>query len=126
LTNQDTAKSDSDSDSDNGEKRLLQVLIDAQIISEAQSQLAQSDSVNMSMSIDEVLLARGWLDAPTLEKHAPWLFPEIAEENARTTLDIKNDERTSNKIQLSDTHGSSDDYGFNLARYRAIVRDILD
>ena len=125
MTNQDTAKPDSDSDSDNGEKRLLQVLIDAQIISEAQAQLAQSDSANMDMTIDEVLLARGWLDAPTLEKHAPWLFPELAEE-ARTTLDIKNDERSSGKIQLSDTHGSSDEYGFNLARYRSIVRDILD
>ncbi len=110
----------------NDDKALLQVLIDAQIISEAQSQLAQSDSVNMSMSIDEVLLARGWLDAPTLEKHAPWLYPQAVVDDSRTTMDIKNDERNSGKIQLSDTHGSSDDYGFNLARYRAILRDILD
>ncbi len=119
MTDQNTAKPDSDLE-------LLRVLIDAEIISEAQAQLAQSDSANMNMSIDEVLLARGWLDAPTLEKHAPWLYPQAAVDDSRTTMDIKNDQRNSGKIQLTDTHGSSDDYGFNLARYRAIVRDILD
>ncbi|MFA6211186.1 MAG: hypothetical protein WCT03_12080 [Candidatus Obscuribacterales bacterium] len=109
---------------DKNEKDLLQVLIAAQIISQAQAQLAQSDSENMSMTIDEVLLARGWLDAPTLRKHAPWLFgkKESDVENAETNIAM----RKSGPLQITDTQGSSDDYGTNLARYRALMRDILD
>jgi len=106
------------------EKDLLQVLIEAQIISQAQAQLAQSDSENMSMTIDEVLLARGWLDAPTLRKHAPWLFAK--KESDRDSTEISSAMRKSGPLQITDTQGSSDDYGANLARYRALMRDILD
>jgi len=110
---------------DDSEKSLLQVLIEAQIISPAQAQLAQSDSENMSMTIDEVLLARGWLDAPTLEKHAPWMFKK--DQSKTPTVDPRNGEtRKSGPLQITDTQGSSDDYGTNLARYRALMRDILD
>ncbi len=106
------------------EKDLLQVLIEAQIISQAQAQLAQSDSENMSMTIDEVLLARGWLDAPTLRKHAPWLFAE--KKSGSDSTEISSAMRKSGPLQITDTQGSSDDYGTNLARYRALMRDILD
>ena len=106
------------------EKDLLQVLIEAQIISQAQAQLAQSDSENMSMTIDEVLLARGWLDAPTLRKHAPWLFAK--RESAADSTENNSAMRKSGPLQITDTQGSSDDYGTNLARYRALMRDILD
>jgi hypothetical protein len=75
------------------EKDLLQVLIEAQIISQAQAQLAQSESENMSMTIDEVLLARGWLDAPTLRKHAPWLFAK--KESDRDSTEISSAMRKS-------------------------------
>jgi hypothetical protein len=34
--------------------------------------------------------------------------------------------RKSGPLQITDTQGSSDDYGTNLARYRALMRDILD
>ncbi len=114
-------------DEDDG-KKLLQVLIEAQIISQAQSQLAQSDSENMGMTIDEVLLARGWLDKPILEKYAPWLFPKTDDGTAHDAFKSRNSGqiRQSTQIQMSDTIGSSDDYGTNLARYRAIMRDILD
>lgn len=109
---------------ENNEKNLLQVLIDAQIISQAQAQLAQSDSENMSMTIDEVLLARGWLDAPTLRKHAPWLFAK--RESTAESGEVNIAMRKSGPLQITDTQGSSDDYGTNLARYRALMRDILD
>ncbi|MBP6744153.1 hypothetical protein KA344_02925 [bacterium] len=109
---------------DKNEKDLLQVLIEAQIISQAQAQLAQSDSENMSMTIDEVLLARGWLDAPTLRKHAPWLFAK--KESATDSAEVNSAMRKSGPLQITDTQGSSDDYGTNLARYRALMRDILD
>lgn len=109
---------------DKNEKDLLQVLIEAQIISQAQAQLAQSDSENMSMTIDEVLLARGWLDAPTLRKHAPWLFAK--KESDSDSAEVNSAMRKSGPLQITDTQGSSDDYGTNLARYRALMRDILD
>ena len=109
---------------DKNEKDLLQVLIEAQIISQAQAQLAPSDSENMSMTIDEVLLARGWLDAPTLRKHAPWLFAK--KESATDSAEVNSAMRKAGPLQITDTQGSSDDYGTNLARYRALMRDILD
>ncbi|MFA7338849.1 MAG: hypothetical protein WC028_18835 [Candidatus Obscuribacterales bacterium] len=108
---------------DENEKDLLQVLIEAQIISQAQAQLAQSDSENMGMTIDEVLLARGWLDAPTLRKHAPWLFAKRESNTDSVEISAM---RKSVPLQITDTQGSSDDYGTNLARYRALMRDILD
>ena len=107
---------------DKNEKDLLQVFIEAQIISQAQAQLAQSDSENMSMTIDEVLLARGWLDAPTLRKHAPWLFAK--KDSATDSAEVNSAMRKSGPLQITDTQGSSDDYGTNLARYRALMRDI--
>lgn len=112
---------------ENDDNKLLQVLIEAQIISQAQAQLAQSDSENMGMTIDEVLLARGWLDKPILEKYAPWLFSKSTDTTGDAAKNRNSSQiRQSSQIRLSDTVGSSDDYGTNLARYRAIMRDILD
>ena len=52
--------------SDSGQE-LLKALLAAQIISQAQADLAQQDSQNMSMSLDEVLLARRWFSEEALK-----------------------------------------------------------
>jgi len=55
-------------------ERLAEVLIEKEVISEAQVQLAQADQEVSGMSFDEVLTARGWVDKETLKELAPWLY----------------------------------------------------
>lgn len=63
------------------EERLAEVLIENKVISEAQIQLAQADQEVSDMSLDEVLLARGWVDKKTLNGLAPWLYEKPKEES---------------------------------------------
>ncbi len=104
--------------SDSGQE-LLKALLTAQIISQAQADLAMQDCQNMSMSLDEVLLARRWVSEEALKEHAPWLYQNNAEQTQNNT-------NNKNSGQVVTEHsGSSDDYGANLARYRSLMRDIL-
>lgn len=101
--------------------RLLKILLAEGIISQAQADLALKDCENMSMALEEVLLARRWVQEEVLYKLAPWLLQESQEaEQARQSGNI----RVSGQA-LTETSGSSDDYGTNLARYRSLMRDIL-
>ncbi len=104
--------------SDSGQE-LLKALLAAQIISQAQADLAEQDSQNMSMSLDEVLLARRWVSEEALKEHAPWLFT-----SSETASQVKSSENNSGPV-VTENSGSSDDYGTNLARYRSLMRDIL-
>lgn len=109
------------------EKDLLAILVAAQIISEAQAELARFDSNERGMTLEEVLLARRWVSEEQLKDHAPWLFNKSsAELNERITGQLGSLPRNSTQTKITDSHGSSDDYGANLARYRSIMRDILE
>lgn len=104
--------------SDSGQE-LLKALMAAKIISQAQADLAEQDSQNMSMSLDEVLLARRWVSEEALKEHAPWLFKSSQQSNQDIPA-----EKNSGPV-VTEHSGSSDDYGTNLARYRSLMRDIL-
>ena len=85
------------SDSD---KDLLQVLLDNKVIGEAQAQVALKDQEMTGMPLDEVLIARRWVDRDTLLKHAPWLKEEKEEQDG-------------------------DVYKANLQKYRQLMSEIL-
>lgn len=88
----------------------MQTLIGQGILSEAQAEVARRDSENMSMDIEEVLVARKWVS-----------------EDVLSGLKVQGAElKTKSPAPLTDTHGSSDDYGFNVSRYRTLMREILD
>ena len=45
-------------------------------MSQAQADLAETDSANMGMPVDEILIARGWIKEEILEEYSPLLTPE--------------------------------------------------
>lgn len=96
---------------------LLKILVESKVISQAQADLAVRDSENMDMGLDEVLLARRWVSEAVLREKAPWLFNE-----AQSSFD---QEAKVSRPTFTETSGSSDDYGANLARYRSLLREIL-
>jgi len=72
-SNQFSSGPDSAADKDARRERLLKVLLENQVISTAQAQLALADQEVTDMSFEEVLLARHWVDQATLDRLAPWL-----------------------------------------------------
>lgn len=96
---------------------ILQTLIGQGILSEAQAEVARRDSENMSMEIEEVLVARKWVSEDVLSG---------LKNQATEQTDASPNNGIKASAALSDTHGSSDDYGFNLSRYRTLMRKILD
>jgi hypothetical protein len=96
---------------------ILQTLIGQGILSEAQAEVARRDSKNMSMDIEEVLVARKWVSEDVLSG---------LKNHETEQSDASRSDGTRTSAALSDTHGSSDDYGFNLSRYRTWMREILD
>ncbi len=52
---------------------LIQILVDKKVLSGAQAQLATADHEVTGMTIDEVLLALGWVNQSQLDEFAPWL-----------------------------------------------------
>ena len=89
------------------------------MITPAQAELARSQTVATGISAGEFLLKNGWVSEVILRQLAPWIFKEHSVEKQRqSTVD------TSESL-LANTTGSSDDYDKNLARYRAIIKDIL-
>jgi hypothetical protein len=88
---------------------LAQLLIEKQLISEAQADLAVGDQEITGMSFDEVLLLRGWVDKETLYKLAPWLT-----EAKSVDKEI---------IQISTSIGTH--YQENLKVYRRLIEKIL-
>lgn len=83
---------------------LLEVLITAAVISKAQADLVASDHEMTGMPVEDILIARGWLDQSSLEKHAPWLFKRKTDHSPQA------DNRS---------------YQENLKRYRIIMAEIL-
>jgi hypothetical protein len=99
----------SDSGPGRGRPGLAQLLIDQNVISEAQADLAVADQEITGLSFDEVLLLRGWVDKDTLFKVAPWLN---APQNPSNEI-----------LELSTSIGST--YQENLKVYRRLIEKIL-
>jgi hypothetical protein len=59
---------------------LAKVLIDQNIVSAAQMQLALADKEVTGMTLEEILLARGWISEQTLDAVAPWLRKETEDQ----------------------------------------------
>lgn len=106
---------------------ILLTLVNLGLLSQAQAELAKRDSETTSMEIEEVLLARHWVTEDLLKQHG--LLKEAPEPRNKTSGVGENgstQEQNAEQVPLTDTSGSCDDYGFNLSRYRAMMREILD
>jgi hypothetical protein len=88
-------------------QELARKLIEQNIVSAAQVQLALADQEVSGMTFEEVLLARHWIDESTLERLAPWVrsAPQERVEDIVTAV--------------------SDDYDENLRQYRRLMEKIL-
>jgi len=86
---------------------LARQLVEQNLLSAAQAQLALADQEVTGMTFEEVLLARHWVDRDTLEKLAPWLTE--APPGDLSAL----------------SSPASDDYEQNLQRYRRLIEKIL-
>jgi hypothetical protein len=64
---------------------LAKVLVEQNVISAAQIQLALADKEVTGMSLEEILLARGWITEQALDTIAPWLKKK-PEQSATTTF----------------------------------------
>jgi hypothetical protein len=109
----------SSSNSLGGGQDLLNLLIEKRVITPAQAELARSQTVATGISAGDFLVKNGWVPEATLRHLAPWIFKEqSAEKRRQDTVD-------NNESLLDGRAGSCDDYDKNLARYRAILKDIL-
>lgn len=109
----------SSSNSLGGGQDLLNLLIEKRVITPAQAELARSQSAATGVSPREFLVKNGWVNESTLKELAPWIYKEpTADKQRQDTVET-------NESLLANTSGSSDDYEKNLARYRAILKDIL-
>lgn len=87
--------------------KLLQTLLDNKVISPAQGQLLLADQEVTGMTLDEVILARGWITESKLDEIAPWRKQAPKPENVlRVTAGSKN-------------------YQQNFKQYRALMEKIL-
>ena len=113
----------------------MNLLVEKQVITLAQAELARSQSVATGLSPREFLVKNGWVSDTVLREVAPWAYREIIERKERAESGEKSDKARSDKQKhdtvetneslLANTSGSSDDYDKNLARYRAILKDII-
>lgn len=86
----------------NRDRDLIKALTEAGAISRAQADLVRQDHEVTGMPLEDILIARGWVDETALKNHVPWLFDSTSGDDAaaRSYLD-------------------------NLKRYRAIMAEIL-
>jgi len=99
----------------------LNLLVEKQVITPAQAELARSQAVATGVSPRDFLAKNGWVTEAVLREVAPWAYRD---QPARSDKQ-KHDTVETNESLLANTSGSSDDYDKNLARYRAILKDIL-
>ncbi len=99
---------DAASEKSPGQGDLVEILIGKQVISSAQAQLARADQEVTGMTMDEVLLARGWVSQSQLEEFAPWLAKQPAK--SKNTAELPSGEAT---------------YQDSLREYRRLMEKIL-
>ncbi|MBU6450555.1 MAG: hypothetical protein KGS72_02170 [Cyanobacteria bacterium REEB67] len=95
------------------------MLVDKRVITPAQAESARIQSATLGVSTSEFLVKNGLVTERQLKELAPWFFNQTsAETQRRNTVET-------NESLMANTSGSCDDYDVNLARYRAILKDIL-
>ena len=67
------------SDSDSA-KRLTEVLLENNLLSQAQIELALVDQEITGIPLEEVLIVRGWITSEKLYDIAPWLQPDVIQQ----------------------------------------------
>ena len=95
-------KSVPSSKSQNQDENLLEILVSDGLISAAQAELVKQDSQNTGISLDEILIARGWVKEKALEQY--------------------NRSQTKVKTTVPATELGYEDH---LKKYRFILADIL-
>ncbi|MBY0358755.1 MAG: hypothetical protein K2W82_12195 [Candidatus Obscuribacterales bacterium] len=69
--------SDSDEPSQNPSTRLAETILELELLSAAQVELALADHEINDLPLEEVLVARGWLSKQQIHSIAPWLKPDF-------------------------------------------------
>ncbi len=92
---------------ENLQLKLLQTLLDENIISPAQAQLLLADQEVTGMTIAEVVVARGWLTESRLDEIAPWHNKQAQQAGVLTIS------------------AGSKNYSHNFAQYRSLMEKIL-
>ncbi|GEM_PF-429299 len=87
--------------------RLLQILLAEQIVSPAQAQLLMADHEVTGMTVDELVLARGWVSEQKLDQIAPWRKEPVDK---------------SKSLRVS---AGSKNYQQNFKQYRTLLERIL-
>jgi hypothetical protein len=95
---------------------LVRTLIEQKLISAPQAEIAKADAEVTGMGVDEVLMARRWVNEDVLKKLAPWLSEVEPQPSAP--------EATENQPDPSELQ-SSDNFDDNLQKYRALMDRIL-
>ena len=96
---------------------LVKKLLDQKLISAPQADIAKADAEVTGMTVDEVLIARRWVQEETLFRLAPWLRgADQQQESTAETAAVEN--------RASDWQ-SSDDFDDNLQKYRDLMEAIL-
>lgn len=91
------------------ERDLLKVLVEHKVISQAQATLVQSDHESTGMTLEDILLARHWVDEDTLKNLAPWLGA-----SGQTGMQ-----------QADKNSAAGATYEENLKKYRSLMAEIL-
>lgn len=87
--------------------RLLAILLEQKLISPAQAQLLLADQEVTGMTVDEVVLARGWITEEKLDEIAPWRKEPV---ESKDVLHVS---------------AGSKEYQHNFDQYRALMESIL-
>jgi hypothetical protein len=93
------------SEQDNRAESLLKALIEKQVITAAQAEVARYDSVSQGVTPWDSLRIRGWVNETVLIEHAPWLGKS--------------------KEDTQPTAINADSYEENLKRYEELMREML-
>jgi hypothetical protein len=89
-------------------KSLLDILQEKKIISAAQAQLALADQEVTGLNLEDIVIARGWINEEDLAKIAP---PQKSPATASNTVQFQPGGRS---------------YDQNLKEYRKLLEKILD
>ena len=84
------------------DEELIRVLLENKLISQAQANLIRADQANTGMSIDEILIARSWIDSQTIQRLLP-----------------------SREVEGTSAFEPSESFEENLRKYRQILARIL-
>lgn len=100
---------------------LIKKLLEQKFISAPQAEIAKSDAEVTGMGIDEVLIARRWVQEETIARLVPGLYAkstDAGKESASAAAEPPVDNRASD-------WQSSDDFEDNLQKYRDLMETIL-